>query len=355
VVCFALTACKRSGAEPTGEGESGPKTVKCAKVQTAAVKDRIEVRGTVAPPLERDAQVAPQVSGRLLRVEVREGDAVTKGQVVARVDTAPLLDTARQADAAVARARAERQNAETTLARVRRVFEHGIATRQEVDDGEAREASAKAAEAVAVAAAHQTHLQIERASVASPLKGVVLKVIRKPGELVDGTAATPVMEIADTSELELVADVPAQDLVRISKASHATISLPDLPAAKLTGSVARVAPAVDRTTGVGAVRIAIEHSTSVSPPVGTFAVAEVDSGQVRQATLVPQPALVHVTGSEGEVIVCGEDNVAHVRKVRPGPTRGELTEVHGEFAATDLVAVDPVLGLADGDAIEVKP
>jgi RND family efflux transporter MFP subunit len=351
-LCSALATCKRG---EQADPNAGPKSVKCAQVQVAMVKDSIEVRGTVAPLPARDAQVAPQVSGRLLRVEVREGDSVVAGQIVARIDDGPLLDSAHQADAALARTRAEHQNARTTLARVQRVFEHGIAARQEVDDATAKEASAKAAEAEAEAAARQAHRQVERATVHSPLKGVVLKVLRKPGELVDGTAATAIAQIADTSELELAADVPTSDLVRLIRGAPATVTFSALPGQSFKASVSRVSPAVDRLTGVGSARIRIERSDSVAPPVGTFGTARVESGEPHQAALVPRAAIRSVVGGEGEVVICGVDHVAHVRKVRSASTRDELVEVRGELGAADRVAVEPVLGLAEGDAITSRP
>ncbi len=352
VLCLAVVACKR-GAEV--EPAAGPKRVECARVQSALVKDAIEVRGTVAPLPDRDALVAAQVVGRVLHIEVREGDQVAAGQVVARIDDAPLVDSAHQAEAALARARAEYQNAQTTLARVQRVFEHGIAARQEVDDAAAKEASAKAARAEAEAAARQAHRQIERASVRSPLAGVVLKVLRKTGELVDGTPATPIAEIADTSELELVADVPAQDLVRLRRGALATLKLSAMPDREFKASVSRVAPSVDRATGLGTIRIAITQSGTVGPPVGSFGVARVESGEQHQATLVPQAAVRTVVGAEGEVVLCGADHVAHVRKVSPGQAYDSLVEVRGELGAGDRVAVKPVLGLAEGDALEAVP
>jgi RND family efflux transporter MFP subunit len=351
-LCCALAACKR-GVE--AEPHAGPKSVKCAQVQLATVRDSIEVRGTVAPLPAHDAQVAPQVSGRLLRVEVREGDSVVAGQVVARIDDGPLLDSAHQADAALARARAEHQNARTTLARVQRVFEHGIAARQEVDDATAKEASAKAVEAEAEAAARQAHRQVDRATVHSPLKGVVLKVLRKPGELVDGTPATAVAQIADTSELELAADVPTSDLVRLVRGAPATIAFAALPGQKFKASVSRVSPAVDRLTGVGSIRIAMQLSDGTAPPIGTFGVARVESGEPHQAALVPVAAIRSVVGGDGEVVICGADHVAHVRKVRSASTQDELVEVRGGLGAGDRVAVEPVLGLADGDAIDSRP
>ena len=137
-----LCGCHRGESE--SEPASGPKKVKCAPVERRPVADVVELRGTVSPLPDRDAQIAPQVAGRILKVLVREGDKVTAGQVVAQIDSAPLADEAKQADAVLAKARAEGKNAQTTLARVERVFEHGIAARQEVDDASARAASAKA-------------------------------------------------------------------------------------------------------------------------------------------------------------------------------------------------------------------
>lgn len=352
LVCLAFVACKRhEEAEPA----AAPKPVKCDVAKIAAWRDIIEVRGTVAPPPDKDVLVAPQATGRLLAVRVREGDPVKAGQIVAQVDDAPLVDAAHQADAALARARAELENAQTTLARVRHVFERGIAARQEVDDAVAKEAAARATETETEASARLAHRQIERATVRSPLDGVVLKVARKSGELVDGTPATPVVEIADVTELELVADVPAQDLVRLARGEPAKVTFPALPARHFSALVSRLASSVDRTTGVGSVRLSLEHDEPPLPPVGAFGVATVESGEPRPVILVPASAVRGSAGAEGEIVVCGADHVAHVRKVRLGPERDGLVEASGDLKAGESVAIEAVLGISDGDAIEAHP
>jgi len=346
-----MFACRRNEAEPA----STPRSVKCVAVQTATVRTYVQVRGTLVPLPDRQAQVAPQVSGRILRVEVREGDAVTAGQIVARIDDAPLADSAQEADAALERARAENGNAKTTLARLQHVFDRGIVAKQEVDDAAARDASTQAAEQENEASARTAHRQIERAVVRSPLAGVVLAVFKKPGELVDGTPATPVVEIADISELELAADVPVQDLVLIKKGSAASISFPGVGSEAFSGTVSRVSPAVDRATGMGSVRIMLEPAATLVPPVGTFGVARIDTGEPHAVILVPQVALRSVLGEGGELVVCGADKLAHVKKVSPGSVRDGLVEIAAELVATDRVAVEPVLGLNDGDPIAVSP
>jgi RND family efflux transporter MFP subunit len=354
LLCIAFTAACGHSRGDVDENAPAPKRVKCAGVESAMRKDTIGIRGTVAPLLDRDVQIAPQIAGRLLAIDVHEGDRVIKEQVIARVDDAALIDVAQQADAAVSRARAEYQNAQTTLERVRRVFEHGIVPKQEVDDAAAREVAAHAAQAESEAAAHQAHRQIERTTVRSPLAGVVLKLFKKPGELVDGTAATAVAEVADTSELELVADVPAQDLVQLALGAPASIAFPALPGRMFSGAVARVAPTVERTTGVGAVRVDIAHS-EVTPPIGIFGTAEIESGAPRPVMLVAKAALRAFNGDEAEVVVCGGDHKAHVRKVRGGAVDDDKVAISGELAPNERVAIEPVLGLAEGDALEAAP
>jgi len=293
--------------------------------------------------------VAPQVAGRITKVLVREGDRVTADQPVAQIDTSPYSDEVSEAQAAVDKARAERANAEATLARVKRVVEHGIAARQELDDAQARFATARAGETQAAAGARRARLHIERATVRSPLAGVVLKVMRHSGESVDGTPATPVVEVGDPSRIELVGDAPGQDLIRLARGAAATVQVASI---RFPGTVAAVSPGVDRTTGLGVVRVALELPGGVAPPVGMFGIARIATGRPRRVTMIPAVAVRSATGPEGEVVVCGGDGIAHLTHARTGVREGDLIEVGDGIRPGDRVAVAPVLGLAEGDKLE---
>src|SRR5439155_12452427 len=157
----ALGACRREPAEPP----AAKRSVRCASVESVGVTDAIELRGTVSPLPDRDAQVAPQVAGRIMQVLVREGDRVSAGQPVARIDSAVFVDQASEAEAALSKTRAERRNADATRARVERVFEHGIAARQELDDATTRADTARAGESEAEGAAKRARRQVEPATV----------------------------------------------------------------------------------------------------------------------------------------------------------------------------------------------
>src|SRR3569623_133372 len=165
LVLIALARGLAGGRKPEAPAEVTKRRGRCAPAQAMTVADTIQLTGTISALPDRDAQVAPQVPGRILEVRVREGDVVKAGQLVARVDGGPLSDEANAARASMARAEAEVKNAEATAARVQRVFEHGIAARQEVDDAAARAAAARASRDEAQASLRRAERQVGRASV----------------------------------------------------------------------------------------------------------------------------------------------------------------------------------------------
>ena len=345
---LALAACQHKDQAP----EPTKRSVRCAIAKATTIADTIALRGTVSPLPDRDAQIASQVAGRVLQVQVLEGDAVAIGQPVARVDSAALVDEARAAEAAVARTRAELKNAEATSVRVQRVFEHGIAARQEVDDATARSDTATAAQTEAEAASRRAQRQVERAIVRSPLKGVVVRIFRRPGELVDGTPATPIVEVADVSRLELDADATASDLVLLRKGQKADFTIGALPSATWTGTVSAVSPAVDRVTGLGVVRIELTLGNGQRPPIGVLGTARVSTGESRRTVVVPKEAARSGAGSEMELVLCGDDGLAHVRRFPHRQNLGDAVEAVG-LSAGQAVVVEPVLGVADGESLEI--
>jgi RND family efflux transporter MFP subunit len=363
----ATSGCRREAAAegPDQAGSGAPRRVRCAPLEARTVRAQVILHGTVAPLPDRDAQIAPQVAGRIIEVLVREGDRVTRGQPLARIEDAALADQVKQAGAQVAKAAAETNLARTTRDRVARVVDRGIAARQELDDAQARLATAQAGETETRAAAGIAARQLERATVRSPLAGVVLKLFRKTGELVDGTPATPVLEIGDPTHLELVATATAADLVQVHARDVTAVTLPALPDLTARGTVAAVSPAVDRATGLGSIRITLDTSAGPLPPVGVTGVARIETGGAHLATLAPAAALRAALGDEAEIVVCGADRRAHVVRVHRGAstdtTSGTLVEIRapagdaGAVSAGARVAVEPVLGLADGDALEPAP
>jgi len=199
--------------------------------------------------------VSSPVAGRVLRIELEPGDAVKRGQVVARVraEAPPLLDERTRAEAqaaiesaraALGRARAEEQRARATLAqlqreltRIRELAQNRVVAAQEL---EAREAEATVAEEsvnAAVFAVQAATSELQRAqarlapstpdaagrvvTVTAPADGVVLKRLRESESVVP--PGDPLIEIGDPHRLEIVADLLSTDAVRVRRGARAII------------------------------------------------------------------------------------------------------------------------------------
>ena len=340
---LALAACRSA---PHESDEDRPVEAQCAVPDHRAIDEKLFVRGRLEPPPGGDLPVASQVAGRIESVSVREGQHVAAGDEIALVEGAPSRDAARQADAAVAQAKASDANAKATLARIDLLVSKGIAAKQELDDARARADAAKAAVAAAIAASDNAHRTLGRTSVRSTFSGVITRIFRGPGALVDGTAQTPIVELAAEGAVELVADVTERDLLRLAPGQPAVITFP-AGAPQSSGVVRTRAAALDPTTGLGVVRIGVDRTDA---PIGAFGHALVTVAHRDDVLVVPASAVRKPIADGAEVIRCKEDK-AEVVPVTIGWRDDQLVEIKSGLAPGDRVATAHVLGLETGTSI----
>ena len=341
-------ACHHAPAAEEAESTAAPVHVTCVAVQSAPIADARTLRGTVVPQPDHDAIVAPQVAGRVLRVVVREADLVHAGDVVAEVESQPARDALAQARALLQQVQAQVTNARITRERSQHLFDRGIAARQEVDDATAREREALAGLGGAQAAVNVAARNVSRAEVRAPIDGTVVRVIRRAGELVDGTPSPPVLEIADATALEFQASATAADLMALRPGLAAEIHFDAAGDAAFVATVRTIAPSIDATTGLGQVRLTMSAADR-HPPLGVFGVATVRTGE-HAGLRVPARA-VRGAGASAEVLRCDGEH-ARVTPVEIGARDGDTVEiVRGLEASQRVVTGDAVVGLADGVAI----
>ncbi len=348
VLALAVAACQ-GGADP--EPEPPPVSVRCVAARRASVQEKVSLRGRVEPPPGGDLPVAAQVPGRIVSVAVHEGQRLGRGDVVATVDDATVREGAHRADAARAQARGELTNAEVTLTRARELVRRGIAAQQELDDATAREQAARANLAAATAGVDLARRTLGRVEVRSSFAGVVTRVWRGPGALVDGTAATPIVELATLDASDFVAEATEGELAHIRAGQTATGTLID--GATFVGTVGALANALDPSTGLGTVRVAMAE---VSGPITLGAFGRIDIMVARRdgVLVLPVAALRGAIADGAEVALCQHGHTA-LRNLVVGWRDGSQFEPVRGLAPGDRVAIDHVLGLVDGTPIaEVK-
>ena len=347
VLAAALVPGCRS--HESAEAPAPPIEVACVHPAPGGIDETIALRGRLEPPPGGDLPVASQVGGRVVSVAVHEGQRVAAGDLIASVDDAASRDGVRQAEAAVTQARAADVNATAALERTKVLVSRGIAARQELEDATARADAAHAGVASVVAASDLAKRTLGRVHVRSSFSGVVTRVWRGAGALVDGTAATPIVQLASAGGVEMVADATERELASLEEGQAAKVEL-SIGGDPLAAVVRARARALDGASGLGAVRLAITEFDGRAP-IGTYGRVVITTAHREGKLLLPATAVRGAIADGAEVVVCKGEKAA-LRAIKVGFRDATRVEVLEGVTAEETVAIDHVLGLDDDTPIK---
>ena len=234
-------------------------------LNTASAAD---VAGFTQP--SRDVDISAADTGPIVAVEVREGDAVEKGQVLARTDAAVLQVSRRMAEAQVEaegklnRARAELRMQTERLEKLRGLLARKHAGQEEFDRAELDRAMAAASLQTAEEEQRVRRLerdridaQIEERTVRATLSGTVVQVFKEVGEFVSPADAV-VMRVVRLDPLTAVFPLPERMLGEVEPGGEATVSFPRT-GTTVTGRVEFVSPVVDPKSGTVRVKVTLAN------------------------------------------------------------------------------------------------
>ncbi|MGE4486694.1 MAG: efflux RND transporter periplasmic adaptor subunit, partial [Synergistaceae bacterium] len=280
-----------------------------AAVKIETVKADKTVRESIVQNTSIDAvdrvELLPRVTGRLEKLHVRQGDRVSKGQIIATLehDQQDALIGSVRAQAASAkadteRAKAEMMNAKTTLDRYERLVKEGFSTQQQYDSVETAYSSARASYNAAIAKERQAAAELERVSSAkadyimvAPIDGTVLDDFSlTTGAMISPNS--PIIDIADLSRLKATLKVPESKIFVVKSGMPVFLKFDALPDKEFVGKVTRVDQYVDPSTRTSSVEIELDNrETGGQLRPGMFGQASIVEREIKNAVLIPENAL----------------------------------------------------------------
>jgi RND family efflux transporter MFP subunit len=321
-----------------------------AVVDSLTVESGPSLSGTLMA--ERTAQVRSQVSGTLLAVYVREGQAVSTGQPLALIDTSVVAEQARSARAALRSAEVAAQVATRNEERSSALLKAGAIADRDYEAARAQALSATAMVADAASRLASAEKGLRDATVRAPFAGVVAELPVSVGDVVQGGAggATLLASVVDPSQLTLEATVPAEHLGAIKRGAVVEFRINGLGERTVSGTVDRINPSVDGVTRQVRIYVAVPNRDGALAS-GLFADGRVAVASAR-ALAVPLNALdPRATAPAVKRLRNGEiESVSVV----PG-LRDELRErvaVTG-LARGDTVLVGGALGTPTGTSVRI--
>jgi RND family efflux transporter MFP subunit len=350
---LVLTAggCSSKPAGNQDDDTAAKSEVTLTKVARENISETLTLTGTAAAPPNQDVRVSALVPGRIAALDVAEGDRVKAGQVIAKIDNRSYLQQIQQAQAAEQQAKANLENAQLSRTRNEDLFERGIAARKDMEDARTEQSVTAAALQQAEAALELAHLQLGRTEIASPLTGMVAKRFVSVGEQVDGTAAQPIVEVANLDEIEFQGEAPATYLAKIQAGERVDLTAEAIAGQKFPGRIVAISPAVDPATGVGLVRIRVPNSGGLLR-MGMFLSAAIPIDLHAGALVVRPQAIYHDEAGDERVFVVSQ-NTATAVPVRVGIQTKDRVELLGGVKEGDTVILTGGYGLGDKAAIQV--
>jgi RND family efflux transporter MFP subunit len=304
------------------------------------------------------ALVKARVAGELIGLTVREGDTVTAGQVIARIDPVEYQSRMRQAQEQADSSRAQAEVAQRTFDNNKALVEQGFISRTALETSQSNLNSALSTHRAALAAVEMTRKSLDDTVLKSPIAGQVAQRLAQSGERVAIDAK--IIEVVDLSRIEVEATLAAADSVAVRVGQRATLQIegggvadPKSGERTVGASVVRVNPSAQAGSRSVLVYLRLDRSTGFRQ--GLFAQGTIDVG--RTETLALPLTAVRTDKPAPYVQVVIDGRIAH-RPVETG-LRGQLdgqTMVAVRGIEEGAVVVAGSLGpLRQGTAVRLTP
>lgn len=336
LVAAALLAAACGGESDAATADAKEPAVVSIGPENVLVVSQDELRSgpTISGNLkaERESAVRAEVGGSVLQVMAEQGQAVSRGQVLARLDDAALRDALLSAQSGVRSAGNAAQVAGRDVERTTRLTQAGAIAQRDLDNARNAQMAAQAQVADARARLSQAQEQQARTVIRSPISGVVSARPVNAGDVVAPGAA--LFTVVDPRSMQLEAAVPAVQLGMLRVGAPVTFTVSGYPGRSFTGKVQRINPAADPATGQVPVFVSIPNADGTLV-AGLFAEGRVAAVE-RQALLIPASA----------VSQSGSPSVLRMRAGRVERVPVRLGETDSETERLEVVA-----GLAPGDTV----
>jgi multidrug efflux system membrane fusion protein len=343
----AVAGCAKKQAPPPP-----PVPVTVAPVERRDVPYTVDATGTVEP-IERVA-VESQVSGILLHVGFREGDEVQKGQVLFEIDPRPFRATLAQAEAALARDRAQAANAAQDEARYAALAQKEYVTAQQAAQAKAQAASLAATVQADEAAVESARLNLQYATIRAPISGRAGSLTLREGNLVKSQGTT-LVTINQLRPILVRFSVPSQHLARLQRRPMKDVSVTvQSPSGgpSSTGALAFIDNAVDTSTGTLLLKAQFPNADGALWP-GEYVNVNVRLDVEPNALVVPAVAVT--TGQQGSTVFTVDgNNKATTRPVRVIRTQGDLAVIESDLKPGDRVVTDGQLRITPGATVQIR-
>jgi membrane fusion protein, multidrug efflux system len=364
---LATSACSGDGGSSGASGSNiqtgrggrgrGDQTVPVTVASVVQKSMPIEIRVIGAVEAYSVVSVHAQITGQLREVTFKEGDDVSKDQVLFALDRRPLEAALLQAQANLQRDIAQAANAKSVAQRYADLAGRGIATTEQVETSRSTAAALDATVEADRAALENAKVQLQYATISSPIAGRTGALMVHEGNLVRAQDTAPLVVINQVSPIYVSFAIPEARLPELKHfLSLGTLAVeakpPSEDQASSHGHITFVDNSVDQTTGTIKIKATFTNEDHRLWP-GQF--VNVTVGLTKDPTAVVVPTAAVQVGQQGQyVYVVKNDHTVEYRAVVVERTSGLETVIKTGLKPSEIVVTDGHLRLVTGSRVSIK-
>lgn len=323
------------------KGDGNLPLVSLYTVSTSKFKHYLEVQGDVST--RQNVLIYPEISGTLIKVYVKEGQKVNKGQLLAKIDdggmSSQLLQLQSQADLA-----------KTTFERQKRLWDQKIGS-------EIQYLQAKTNFDASSNAVKQIQSQLEKSTIRAPFSGIIDDVIKDQGTVVAPMGlGSEIFRIVNLSKMHIEVDVPESYLGTITVGKEAVVYFPILGDSMVT-KVRQTGNFINPGNRSYTIEIPVSNKNGSIKPNLTAKV-KINDYTNESALMIPQGIISENAAGEQYVYVTLEtkDNKAEIKKqiITTGKTDGDNIEVLSGISDGDALISEGARSVKPGQRVQIK-
>ena len=340
IILFAgLSACQEKKKKVEETSVAAPLNafyVRTATIAQGKLGDVIHVTGVIQS--DTDAKPSFKTGGVIARTYVKEGDPVSKGQLLARLVMTEIDAQANQAQIALDKALRDQQRAEN-------LYKDSIATLEQLQN-------ATTAVEMAKKTLQITKFNVAYSEIRSPISGKVVTQMLHEGEVTGPGVPVYLIMGVKQSDWKIVAGLTDKNWSRVAKGSKAKITLDAYPGLVITGSVKRLSDVANPLSGTFDAEITVP-SKDKRIAAGMLANVEIVPNATGEYTVIPIEALVSSNGQQGVVFIPNNGR-AEKRVIQIHQFDGERVAISSGLENVTEVITAGSSFLEDGDEIIVE-
>ncbi|MCD6235202.1 MAG: efflux RND transporter periplasmic adaptor subunit [Candidatus Marinimicrobia bacterium] len=334
------------------------------EVQTEVVKrhtveEKVSASGRVKPVTQVD--ISANVAGEIIEMNVKDGQNVRKGQVLAQLDKIRYEAAVFSARATYSSTKVAFEKAKKDLKRAKALFESGNLSQADLDQALAEYGRIQSNLAQAESSLKQAEDNLSKTTIISPIDGTIIQVRKEAGEIALGSQfqADIIMVVADLSKMEVEVDVNENDVVRVSLNDPVDIEIDAIPDTSFKGVVTDIAN-LAQSTGLGTQEAVTYFTVLVEmlevPDMmrpGMSATVEILTNKAVNTVAVPIQS-VTVRPADKVFTAVKKDSLSDEQVTLEEKDVDEMIEVIFRVDQDTVTAVPVTIGLSSRDLFEIK-